>query len=69
MKVANPTRRKVGEHGADDSLFADSRSAAPRGSAGFGAILTQLRGTLGWEPQHSEIHEIVRDAWTFFQTR
>jgi len=28
---------------------------------------TRLRDTLGWEPQRSEIHEIVRDAWAYFQ--
>ncbi|MEO8052719.1 MAG: UDP-glucose 4-epimerase GalE [Acidobacteriota bacterium] len=28
---------------------------------------TRLRNTLGWEPRHSEIHEIVRDAWAYFQ--
>ncbi len=28
---------------------------------------TRLRKTLGWEPQRSEIHEIVRDAWAYFQ--
>jgi UDP-glucose 4-epimerase len=28
---------------------------------------TRLRNTLGWEPQRSEIHEIVRDAWAYFQ--
>ncbi len=29
----------------------------------------RLRRTFGWEPQHSEIHEIVRDAWAYFQTK
>ncbi len=24
---------------------------------------TRLRNTFGWEPRHSEIHEIVRSAW------
>jgi UDP-glucose 4-epimerase len=30
---------------------------------------TRLRNILGWEPQRSEIHEIVRDAWAYFQTK
>ncbi len=28
---------------------------------------TRLRNALGWEPRHSEIQEIVRDAWSYFQ--
>jgi UDP-glucose 4-epimerase len=27
---------------------------------------TKLRRTLGWEPRRSDLREIVRDAWTFF---
>jgi len=33
------------------------------------ADATRLRKTLGWEPKHSEIHEIVRDAWAYFQAK
>ena len=33
------------------------------------ADATRLRETLAWEPKHSEIHEIVRDAWAYFQTK
>lgn len=29
---------------------------------------TRLRKQLGWEPQRSEIHEIVQDAWAYFQS-
>jgi len=30
---------------------------------------TKLRQTLGWEPRHSGIHEIVRDAWAYYQLK
>ncbi|HSR06420.1 MAG TPA: UDP-glucose 4-epimerase GalE [Bryobacteraceae bacterium] len=30
---------------------------------------TKLRKTLGWEPRHSGIEEIVRDAWAYYQLK
>src|SRR5665213_2657192 len=30
---------------------------------------TKLRQTLGWEPRHSGIEEIVRDAWAYYQLK
>jgi len=30
---------------------------------------TKLRKTLGWEPRHSSIEEIVRDAWAYYQLK
>jgi UDP-glucose 4-epimerase len=29
----------------------------------------KLRKTLGWQPQRSGIHEIVRDAWAYYQSK
>jgi UDP-glucose 4-epimerase len=29
---------------------------------------TKLRRTLGWQPKRSDLREIVRDAWSYFQT-
>lgn len=29
----------------------------------------RLRKMLTWQPQHSEIHEIVRDAWAYYQQK
>ena len=46
--------------------------AGPR-RAGDPAVLVansdKLKRTLGWTPQHSDIHEIVRSAWQFQQSR
>jgi UDP-glucose 4-epimerase len=30
---------------------------------------SKLRKTLGWEPRHSGIEEIVRDAWAYYQLK
>jgi len=30
---------------------------------------TKLRKTLGWEPRHSAIQQIVRDAWAYYQLK
>jgi UDP-glucose 4-epimerase len=30
---------------------------------------SKLRGVMGWAPQRSDLHEIVRDAWAYYQLK
>jgi UDP-glucose 4-epimerase len=46
------------------------RSIAPRREGDPAALVAdsgKLQRTLGWRPQHSELGQIVRDAWDFFR--
>ena len=79
---ALPTADRANIAAAALTAFARSQDRTRALLAGFQAHITnpvdpaelvadstRLRDTLGWEPQRSEIHEIVRDAWAYFQTK